>query len=311
MTNPAPATVLAAVNARRPDPNDAQAVSRWMLGVLGAFHSPAYRIDAVLEGMQALGLGAPDKTVMPTPHYVAQRAAPLGPVGAVPVASAFYGFSPQAIARAHNGIWDATTPKQVIETVIAGVSGFYAPLFAHEKDAVSTALGVLRPVAAAQETAGRPLAAAWSTVDWTGDLFADFWLATTHVRESRGDAHIAALVTEQFGPAECHFLARGDHPDIRTNLMTFRGWSDAELDDAVQRLHQRSILDASGQRTDAGVAVHAHIEQVTDRASSSAWAALDEATVTTLSDALMSLLEAVLVADVIPAPAYARLMPPA
>lgn len=309
MPNAEPAIVLAAVAARRPDPSDGEAVSRWMLGVLAAFHSPAYRIDGILTGLQSLGLGAPDKTVMPTPHYVAQRAAPLGPVEAVAIASAFYGFSPSAIARAHAGIWSATTPKQVIATVLTGVSQFYAPLFAEQSAVVGSALEVLRPVADAQETAGRPLAAAWSSVAWTADVFSDFWLATTHVRESRGDAHIATLVAENIGPAECHFLARGNNPDVRTNLMTFRGWTDAELGAAVSRLQQRGILDEAGKRTKAGVALQAQLETATDRASADAWIACGASGVTELADALMLLLEAVLIADVLPPPAYARLMP--
>lgn len=309
MPNADPATVLAAVAARRPDPSDGEAVSRWMLGVLGAFHSPAYRIDGILEGLQSLGLGAPDKTVMPTPHYVAQRSAPLGPVEAKAIASAFYGFSPAAIARSHAGIWAATTPKQVIDTVLSGVSQFYAPLFAAQSAAVGAALEVLRPVADDQETAGRPLAAAWASVAWTGDVFSDFWLATTHVREARGDAHIATLVAENIGPADCHFLARGDHPDVRTNLMTFRGWTDAELGAAVARLQQRGILDAAGNRTDEGVAIQARLETATDRASADAWTACGASGVTVLADALMLLLKAVLIADVLPPPAYARLMP--
>lgn len=309
MPNPDPATVLAAVAARRPDPSDGQAVSRWMLGVLGAFHSPAYRIDGVLEALQSLGLGAPDKTVMPTPHYVAQRSAPLGPVEAKAIASAFYGFSPAAIARSHAGIWAATTPQQVVDTVLTGVAKFYAPLFAEQTAAVGAALDVLRPVADAQETAGRPLAAAWAGIAWTGDVFSDFWLATTHVRESRGDAHIATLVAENIGPAECHFLARGDNADVRTNLMTFRGWTDDELGAAVTRLQQRGILDAAGKRTEEGVAIQARLETATDRASADAWTACGATDVTALSDALMLLLEAVLDADVIPPPAYARLMP--
>lgn len=309
MANPDPATVLAAVAARRPDPADGEAVSRWMLGVLGAFHSPAYRIEGVLTGLASLGLGAPDTSRMPTPHYVAQRSAPLGAVSATAIASAFYGFSPTAIARSHAGIWDATTPKQVIDTVLTGVSQFYASLFHAQHAAVEAALDVLRPVANAQETAGRPLAAAWSTVGWTGDLFSDFWLATTHVREARGDAHIATLVTEHISPAECHFLARGDHADVRSNLMTFRGWTSDELGAAVTQLQDRGLLDATGARTTQGTALHARLESATDRASAAAWTACGPTGVTALADALMLLLEAVLIADVIPPPAYARLMP--
>lgn len=311
MSNPAPQTVLDAVESRRPDPSDGAAVSRWMLGVLGAFHSPAYRISTVLDGLESLGLGAKDTTRMSTPHYVAQRSAPLGPVSANAVASAFYGFSPAAIAKSHAGIWEATTPAAVIDTVLSGVSAFYAPLFVAHRDTVTEAVRVLQPVAENHETVGRPLAAAWSSVAFTGDVFIDFWLATTRVRESRGDAHIAALVTEHIGPAECHFIARGDHPDIRANLMTFRGWTNDELGAAVSRLQQRGLLDGSGARTDALVATHNRIEAATDRASADAWDACGAHNVTALSDALMALLEAVLIADVIPPPAYARLMPPA
>lgn len=309
MTNPNPDTVLTAVADRRPDSADALRVSRWMLGVLGAFHSPAYRIDAVLEGLDNLGLGAPDKTRMPTTHYVTQRAAPLGAVDATVVASAFYGFSPTAISRCLSGAWDATSPAAVIDTVLHGVSQFYAPLFTHTADAVGQALSILKPVAEAHETVGRPLAAAWATVAWTGDVFTDFWLATTRIRESRGDAHIACLVSEHIGPTACHFLAKGDNDAVRANLMTFRGWTNDELDAGATQLKAVGLLDAAGNRTDDLVALHSRLESATDRASADAWAGAGPANVSAAADALMVLLEAVLIADVIPAPAYARLMP--
>jgi hypothetical protein len=45
----------------------------------------------------------------------------------------------------------------------------------------------------------------------------------------------------------------------------FRGWSDEDWIAAIGRLHERGVLDDTGQITDVGSALHADIETLTDR----------------------------------------------
>jgi len=68
--------VVAGLAARRPDPSDAPAVSRWMLGAMAALHSPVYKAIEVKGRLAALGLDDPMGS------YLAARAAPVGRVGA-------------------------------------------------------------------------------------------------------------------------------------------------------------------------------------------------------------------------------------
>jgi hypothetical protein len=256
------ATALA---ARRPDAADAAAVSRWMLGALSLVHAPVYRAAEVRDGLA--GLGLTDRLAC----YLAARAAPLGPVGAEVVASCFYGFAPHAVARHVPAVWTVASPELVLAATLAAMRRVLLRVLPGREAEVADAAGLLRSIAEDQEVAGRTLAAAWSAVPWTDDVHVDLWLATTVIRESRGDAHVALLVAEGIGPLESHLLTQGDGAEQRLRLAGMRGWTDAEVDVVAEGLRARGLLAADGGRTDAARVLRAHIEQRTDERSATAW----------------------------------------
>jgi hypothetical protein len=231
------ATALA---ARRPDAADAAAVSRWMLGALSLVHAPVYRAAEVRDGLA--GLGLTDRLAC----YLAARAAPLGPVGAEVVASCFYGFAPHAVARHVPAVWTVASPELVLAATLAAMRRVLLRVLPGREAEVADAAGLLRSIAEDQEVAGRTLAAAWSAVPWTDDVHVDLWLATTVIRESRGDAHVALLVAEGIGPLESHLLTQGDGAEQRLRLAGMRGWTDAEVDVVAEGLRARGLLAADG-----------------------------------------------------------------
>jgi len=299
--------IMVSLAERRPDPNDAPAVSGWMLGVLGVLHSPVYRSRELRARLEALGLH--DRMA----GYLAQRSAPLGlPAGrpgARLVAATFYGFSPAAVAAHVPAVWDAATPAQVLDATLEAMRELLGRLIGDREDAVAELATLLVPVADAHELAGRPLAAAWAGVPRTGEPLLDLWLATCVIRESRGDGHLAVLVAESIGPLESHLVMTGDRPEVRETLAGMRGWSDTDVAVAVEGLAARGLLDADGRRTDRCRELRRDIERRTDELSARAWSVAGPEAVARIGELALELLPPVLVSGTLMPPVYQRLMP--
>lgn len=299
--------IVGSVVARRPAADDAPAVSAWMLGVLGVLHAPVYRSRELRARMAALGItermGA----------YLAQRSAPIGlPAGrpgARLVTATFYGFSPTAVARHVPAVWDAATPAAVLDATFTSLREQLGGLLGAQEDVVVELAGLLGPVAEAHELAGRPLAAAWADVPRPGDPVLDLWLATTVVRESRGDGHLAVLLAEGIGPLESHLVATGDGPQVRETLEAMRGWTGPEFDAVADGLRARGLLDERGGRTDGCRELRRAIERRTDEVSASAWAEAGQTVVTRIGDLALMLLPTMLRSGMLLPPVVQRLAP--
>jgi len=70
-------------------------------------------------------------------------------------------------------------------------------------------------------------------------------------------------------------LASGSGTDVGT-ILRFRGWTEEEWDQGVERLRHRGILDAAGGLTDQGRALRSAVEEMTDRLAGDVWEAMDE-----------------------------------
>jgi len=279
-----PEQIVDRLGAAAPDPADAAAVARWMRLALLPHHSIAYAGADVQTRLEQFGID------VAFARYLAQRTAPLGRVPAEVVAATFYGFGPAAIAAHLPAVWDVVAPEAVLAAVLDGVDDFLARHLDDEARAAAERLSVaLAPIAAAHPTAGRTLAAAWASVPATGRPLVDLWLATTLIRESRGDGHLAVLVAEGIGPIEAHLLTAGDDPERRPILVRWRALDEAEIAAAGERLRARGLLAPDGSRTDAAVALREHIEARTDATCSAPWAVAGPAVVTAvIEDALAS-----------------------
>jgi hypothetical protein len=124
---------------------------------------------------------------------------------------------------------------------------------------------------------GRPLFAGlraqWDDPD-------DPWTRLFHLgdmlRECRGDAHVCAWSTAGVDAIEIGLLTEAYMGlPLRTYIRT-RGWNDAELDGACNRLVERRWLDEAGSLTTTGRAEREAIEGTTDRAMSPAITAMGD-----------------------------------
>jgi len=220
--------------------------------------------------------------------YFAARAAPLGWVGAGPVCAAFFNFDPAMVAASVPACWEVADPATLIgaraEAAAAALVEVCAPA---DLDRAIDALPSLRAASSRCAEAGRILAGAncalWPSLEPALRVnglpsrsveLAEVWQACTTLREHRGDGHVAALVAHELDGCEAHVLAAavaGVPPEV---LRGNRGWSIDDWDLAASRLGRRGLTDSVGGVTDAGLALHRSVEQVTDRLAEVPWAAL-------------------------------------
>jgi hypothetical protein len=211
-------------------------------------------------------------------RYVAQRAAPLGDVPTAVVVAAFGGFAPDRIADARAGVAPDVTPTRALEVRLAGVDAAFGDL-AEAPDAAVVAEAADLAWEAAQdcEDAGRVLGAANRALPRPGAPHLALWQATTTLREHRGAAHLAALAVHGVGRVASHVLkvAAGESPgrDLRLGRrIPVDAWSAA-----LARLVGRGLVtgpDDGPALTPEGAALHAAVEDATDRAAAGPWAAL-------------------------------------
>ncbi len=298
-----PAQIVEALAERMPDPADAPAVSRWMLGALSLPHAPVYKARHVLDRLAALGLADPMGA------YLAERSSPMGAVKAPVVTATFYGFAPALVAKHVPAVWRIAAPTEVLDAAIAGMRALLTEVLEGLDVQLARAATLLRPVAEAHEVAGRPLAAAWADVPFTDDPAIDLWLAVTRIRESRGDGHVATLVGEGIGPLASHLLTTGDGGTQRAGLAMLRGWQDAEVAAEAERLRARGLLDAEGRRTPDARRLREHIELRTDQRSSSAWQEAGAATVREIAGLALEFAGPLVASDTIMGAVLSRLAP--
>ncbi|MFH8622548.1 hypothetical protein ACH4A8_11660 [Streptomyces vietnamensis] len=255
-----------------------------MWHLLEPLHAVLYYAPEAFDEAAALGYETADRW----PSYFAWRAAALGPVGPVRVASAFYGFSPEKVARHVPAAWEVAAPADVLAARLRAVDRTYRRLLGDEAlggPELAEAADLARRAAGSAGLEGRPLAAAHAELPWPEAPHLVLWQAATILREHRGDGHIAALIAAGLDPAESlvSFAAVGAAPEP---VFESRGWSKDAWTAARERLTARGLLAADGTATAEGHALRAEVERRTDELAAGPWTALGPEATTRLADLL-------------------------
>jgi hypothetical protein len=262
--------------------------ARHLWKALEPFHAITYFARETRKATDALGLKGGWMS------YFGCRAAPLGAVGPEIVAAVFYNFHPAMVARSLPDAWSYATPSQLLDARLMAVDSAVRRLF---PDATfDRAAALARQAAELAPTAGRPLAAANAALEWPTDPGTALWQATTILRESRGDGHVAALVTAGLSPCQALVTISAASGPSKEVFQASRRWSDEEWAAASDDLRARGLLDASGSLTPAGHALRQQVEDTTDALADQGWQALGDELTTELHD-LVRPLSAVLMAD--------------
>jgi hypothetical protein len=203
--------------------------------------------------------------------YFAGRAAPLGAIDPAPVVGLFNSFAPSMVERALPAVWDLVSPAEALAARSRGAAAVLAGVV-DAREAARLA-DLLAPIVAAHKPAGHALGAANLALPEPHDPHGRLWQACTSLREHRGDGHVAALVAVGATGADIVVLRCGMGWD-RAVHQPARGWSDEAWLAATARLVHRELLDADGKATEAGRAVVAEAEEITNQAAASPWEVL-------------------------------------
>jgi hypothetical protein len=211
--------------------------------------------------------------------YFASRSAPMGAVTPGLVTAVFHNFQPAMVARAIPDAWHFSSPQRALTARTAVADSALRRLWGddiesdHVAEAATAAMAIVRGL----RGDGRPLYTATAALDEPEAPHLKLWHACTLLREHRFDGHIAALTVHGLDGLESLVtaLAAGSGTDVAT-IRRFRGWTEEEWDQGVERLRNRGILDAAGGLSDEGRALRNAVEQMTDRLAGDVWEATDE-----------------------------------
>lgn len=210
--------------------------------------------------------------------YVLGRAGVLGLPPSSLVVATFGVFAPETLAATYESALTSASVPDVLAAKQAGATRCLHRVLGDPGREVEEAVAVLRAGIDRAEPLGKPLFAGHLALDWPGDAWGRLWHATNLLRELRGDAHIAALVASSIGPLEANLLTEARvglelETDGRRSLRSrsgqytrTRGWTGAQIEEAVADLVDRLVLTTHGGLTERGRDLRDDIEDATETA---------------------------------------------
>ncbi|WP_369194857.1 SCO6745 family protein [Streptomyces djakartensis] len=231
--------------------------------MLNSLHATHYFSPDLGRELGALGITHPRAV------NFAVRAAALGPVGAGPVAAAFYNYKYALVARHVPAVWETAAPSRVLAARTRAVDATLRRLLGEEvlrsAEMAEAARLALRAAEACSREA-RPLYAAHADLPVPEEPHLAYWHAATLLREHRGDGHLAALMSAGLDGLEAVVTHTATGKGMAPKwVFGTRGWSQEDWDAATDRLRERGLLAASGELSERGAALRDEIEQETDR----------------------------------------------
>ncbi|MFF0265876.1 hypothetical protein [Kribbella sp. NPDC004536] len=276
--------------------------ARRMWKALEPFHAITYFAPETRRATDALGLKGGWMS------YFGCRAAPLGAVGPEIVAAVFYNFHPAMVARSVPDAWTYATPAQLLDARLGAVddavrrlSGTPPYQTVWSSGVFGRAAELARRAAELAPVAGRPIAAANAALDWPTEPHLVLWQATTILRESRGDGHVAALVAAGLSPCQALVTISAAGGPAKEVFQLNRRWSDDEWAAASDDLRGRGLLDAAGALTEAGRALRQQVEDTTDALADQGWRAFGESATAELHELVRPLSAVLMSQGLIPA----------
>lgn len=240
-----------------------------------------YFVPEVHRAYHELGFDGPSRVVNDIEYpdmlaYFTSRGACLGPdVDGHLVASAFGVFKRPMVVDAVAQGWTRTDQASILAARERGAVTSLRRLLGHTPEGLPWATETLTRMAAAAPGEGRALFSGLLSLGMPDDPMGAFWRAADLVREHRGDSHIAAWAGADLDACEIGVLTDPWRGQPLKSWVRSRGWTEDELDAAIERLSSRGLLDA-GTATPAGWDLREEIEAATDRMESRVVAALGD-----------------------------------
>jgi hypothetical protein len=237
-------------------------------------HAMIYFVPEAPERYAALGID-------PAAGYFASRGAVFGTTGTAAVIATFYNFNPELVRRVLPAAWARTSPEAVLaaraDAADAALKRGLGDAVHGPEVAEAAVLARRAAESAAAFPQGRALYAAHTELPWPHEPHLQLFHAQTLLREFRGDGHVAALLHAGVTGLEAVVLHVAAGAADGRFLRVTRGWSREQWAGAIEGLRSRGLL--AGEEpvlTDAGRALRAEVEAVTDRLAEPAYAVLGE-----------------------------------
>jgi hypothetical protein len=240
-----------------------------------------YFVPEVHRAYNELGFDGPSRVANGIEYpdmlaYFTSRGACLGPnVDGHLVASAFGVFKRPMVVDAVAQGWARTDQAAILAAREQGAVTSLRRLLGDSPDGLSWATETLTRMAGAAPGEGRALFSGLLSLGMPDDPMGAFWRAADLVREHRGDSHIAAWIGADLDACEIGVLTDPWRGQPLKSWVRSRGWTEDELDDAVERLSSRGLL-AGGTSTPSGWDLREEIEAATDRMEARVVAALGD-----------------------------------
>jgi hypothetical protein len=202
------------------------------------------------------------------PGYFSSRGGCLGQVPGEVVAAAFGVFKPSLVIESIDAARAVTDASAMVAAREEGAVASLTRIFGNDEtiaSAIPRATALLqRAAAAAPPGEGRALFSGLTSLGYPGTPIGDLWRACDLVREHRGDSHIIAWVGHGLDPVQATISTElWWRIPLRSYVKT-RGWTDEEINAALQRLRDDGLVEGEGFST-AGEALRADVEWCTDR----------------------------------------------
>ncbi len=216
----------------------------------------------------ALGFGPSPRMVGATPFpelasYFTSRGSVMGQVHPTVVAAAFAVFNPAIVVPAVAKGWTLTDAATICNARRRGAVAQLRRILGDEPSGVRRAGDLLVRALEPLRMEGRPLFAGQRSEALPDEPLARMWRAADALREYRGDSHIITWVGAGLDPVEIGMLS-----DLywRTPLRGHtggRGWSEAQMDEAIEGLRRRGLMEGDGL-SPVGFELRQDIERRTD-----------------------------------------------
>jgi len=229
-------------------PSNASAHARRIWEVVEPIAAAAYFAPEAHAAYEALGFkgsgGAANGLQFPDMvAYFLSRGACLGKVQGEVIAAAFGVFKREMVVDAVDRGWDICgDPAPVLAARQDGTTAALERVLGTEPEGMKRATELLLRAAAAAPGEGRHLFSGLQSLGLPGTPMGDFWRAADLVREHRGDSHIAAWIGADLDACEIGVITDVWRGAPVKSWVRSRGWSNDEMDGAVERLRGRDLL---------------------------------------------------------------------
>jgi hypothetical protein len=221
-------------------------------------------------GTTSGGVALPDG-----PAYFTSRGSALGQAPGELVAAAFGVFNTEVVVPSVTFGWGLTDATTIAEARLLGAIEQLERILGPAPEGIARANELLARAVAPLEPWGRALFAGTLAQPLPGSPMGDLFRLGDRLREFRGDSHIAAWVAAGLDATEIGLLTEPYWGMPPRSYIRTRGWSDAQLGAAEERLAASGHLEG-GTLTDAGRALREGIELATDTQMAPALTALGD-----------------------------------